>query len=79
MIRATFCTHRITPAEITHYGVLQVTTFPRTIADVAADGLADDPIIQAVQEAVARGLGTPEQLFAAAAVRLGDTFYLMAI
>jgi predicted transcriptional regulator of viral defense system len=62
-------TSRITPAEITHYGGLQVTTVARTIADLACDGLADDLVIQAVQEAVARGLATPEQLRAAAAQR----------
>ena len=62
-------TSRITPAEITHYGGLQVTTVARTIADIACDGLADDLVIQAVQEAVARGLATPEQLRAAATKR----------
>ncbi len=62
-------TSRITAAEIAHYGALQVTTVPRTIADIAADGLADDLVIQAVQEAVARGLASPEQLLAAAASR----------
>jgi len=62
-------TSRITPAEITHYGGLQVTTVARTIADIACDGLADDLVLQAVQEAVARGLATPEQLRAAAAQR----------
>ena len=59
-------TSHITPAEITHYGGLQVTTVARTIADIAFDGLADDLVIQAVQEAVARGLATPEQLLVAA-------------
>jgi predicted transcriptional regulator of viral defense system len=62
-------TSRITPAEITHYGALQVTTVARTIADIASDGLADDLVIQAVQEAVARGLASPAQLLAAATPR----------
>ena len=62
-------TSRITPAEITHYGGLKVTTVARTIADIAFDGLADDLVIQAVQEAVARGLASPDQLLAAAAQR----------
>ncbi|MEI2692436.1 MAG: type IV toxin-antitoxin system AbiEi family antitoxin domain-containing protein [Anaerolineae bacterium] len=62
-------TSRITPAEITHYGGMQVTTVARTIADIAFDGLADDLVIQAAQEAVARGLASPEQLLAAAAQR----------
>ena len=62
-------TSRITPAEITHYGGMQVTTVARTIADIAFDGLADDLVIQAAQEAVARGLASPKQLLAAAAQR----------
>ena len=62
-------TSRTTPAEITHYGGMQVTTVARTIADIAFDGLADDLVIQAAQEAVARGLASPEQLLAAAAQR----------
>ena len=55
-------TSHITPAEITHYGALPVTTVARTVADIAFDGLADDLVIQAVQETVARGLAAPEQL-----------------
>lgn len=39
-------------------------TVARTIADIAFAGLADDPVIQATQEAVARGLATQEQLLA---------------
>jgi len=62
-------TSRITPAEITHYGGLQVTTVARTIIDIAFDGLADDLVLQAVQEAVARRLVTREQLLAAAMQR----------
>jgi len=62
-------TSHITSAEITHYSGLQVTTVARTIVDIACDGLADDLVIQAVQEAVARGLAAPEQLLAAAAKR----------
>jgi len=62
-------TGRIGPAEITHYGSLKVTTVARTITDIASDGLADDLVIQAAQEAIARGLVTREQLLAAAAQR----------
>jgi predicted transcriptional regulator of viral defense system len=62
-------TGRIAPDEITHYGALRMTTVARTIADVASDGLADDLVIQAVQEAVSRGLALAEELLAAAAQR----------
>ena len=59
-------TSHITPAEITHYGALPVTTVACTVADIAFDGLADDLVTQAVQETVARGLAAPEQLRVAA-------------
>lgn len=62
-------TNRITAAEITHYGAMRITTVPRTISDVAADGLADELVMQAVAEALSRGLTSPEQLLAAAASR----------
>ncbi len=62
-------TNRITPAEITYYGALRMTTVARTIADVAFDGLADDLVIQAVQEAIVRGLASPDELLAAAKQR----------
>ncbi|MFZ1242316.1 MAG: type IV toxin-antitoxin system AbiEi family antitoxin domain-containing protein [Anaerolineae bacterium] len=70
-------TSRITPAEITHYGALRVTTVPRTITDIASDGLADDLVIQAAQEAVARGLASPEQLLTAAAQRGPTVMHLI--
>ena len=70
-------TNRITPAEITHYGALRVTTVPRTITDIASDNLADDLVIQAAQEAVARGLASPEQLLTAAAQRGPTVMHLI--
>ncbi len=62
-------TNRITAAEMTHYGAMRITTAPRTIVDVAADGLADELVVQAVDQALSRALTSPEQLLAAAAPR----------
>jgi len=62
-------TNRVTTAEITYYGGLPVTTVARTLVDVAFDGLADDLVIQAIKEAVIRGLASPEQIMAAAKQR----------
>lgn len=62
-------TNQITQAEITRYDGLPVTTVPRTIADVATDGLADELVEQAVREAVARGLVLPEDMEVAAELR----------
>ncbi|MCX6029440.1 MAG: hypothetical protein NT169_09075 [Chloroflexi bacterium] len=46
-----------------------MTTVPRTIADVALNGLSDELVEQAARAAVLRGLATPEGLVAAAAPR----------
>lgn len=62
-------TNRITQAEVTRIDGLPVTTVPRTIADVAAGGLADELVEQAVLQAVARGLALPEDLEVAADLR----------
>lgn len=62
-------TNRISAEEIAHYDALPVTTVARTIADVALAGLADELVEQAVQEAVYRGLVTPQLLLAAAEPR----------
>ena len=59
-------TNQISREEITSYEGLPVTTVPRTIADVALEGLSDELIEQAVQEAVAQGLALPEDLEMAA-------------
>lgn len=59
-------TNELSPEEITHYDSLPVTTVARTIADVALAGLAGELVQQAVQEAVAEGLTTPDFLLAAA-------------
>jgi predicted transcriptional regulator of viral defense system len=59
-------TNRIGRDEITGFEGLPVTTVPRTIADVAREGLADELVEQAIQEAIVRGLAQPEELQAAA-------------
>ncbi len=71
-------TARLTPEEITHYMGLPVTTVPRTIADVAFSGLADELVIQAIHEALARGLTTEAELQATARRRGGRMARLLA-
>ena len=51
-------TNRLQPGDITMYAGLPVTTVSRTLAHVTAAGLADELVIQAVHEAVQRGLVT---------------------
>jgi hypothetical protein len=41
---------------------MQITTVPRTIADVALDGLSDEFVEQAACEAVQKGLTSTERL-----------------
>ena len=55
-------TNQIAPEEITTVAGLPVTTVPRTIADVATSGLAEELVVQAVQEAIRRGLTSAEEL-----------------
>jgi predicted transcriptional regulator of viral defense system len=59
-------TNRLAPQEITRRNGVAVTTVPRTIADVAASGLSEEFVIQAVREALINGLSTPEDLLSAA-------------
>ena len=49
-------TNQLDPEEVTTVEGLPVTTVSRTIADVAASGLAEEQVIQAAQQAVERGL-----------------------
>lgn len=58
-------TGRITTQEITRRYGMPVTTVPRTIADVAAAGMADELVAQAAREAVLSGLASPDELLAA--------------
>ena len=50
---------------------LPVTTVARTIGDVAHGGLAHEQVIQAIQDALGRGLTTAEELLAQAERRGG--------
>jgi len=64
-------TGRLRPDEVTEIEGLPVTTVPRTMADVAAGGLAEELVVQAVQEAIARGLVEKGSLRAYAGARKG--------
>jgi len=55
-------TNQIGPADITNYEGIHITTVPRTIADVALDGLSDEFVEQAACEAVRKGLTATERL-----------------
>lgn len=55
-------TNRLEPEEITNFAGLPVTTVPRTIVDMAASGLGEELIEQAISEAIRRGLATSDQL-----------------
>ena len=64
-------TNRLAPSDITRRNGLPVTTPARTIADVMASGVSEELIGQAVEEALARGLTTREELLAHAERRGG--------
>jgi predicted transcriptional regulator of viral defense system len=64
-------THRLDPNEVTTREGLPVTTVPRTLADVAAAGLAEEKVRQAIREAIERGLTSPETLWRYARKRGG--------
>lgn len=49
-------THQLKPEDVTRYAGLPVTTVPRTLVHVTAAGLADDLVVQAIREAIERGL-----------------------
>jgi predicted transcriptional regulator of viral defense system len=55
-------TKAIDASEITTRDGLSVTTVLRTIADVAAAGLAEEFVVQAVHQAIDRGLIRPSEL-----------------
>ncbi len=57
-----FHTNRLEESEVSRYNGLRVTTVPRTIADVAAGGLADELLIQAIHQSLQRGLTTLKKL-----------------
>ena len=64
-------TNRLEQDDVTRYAGLPVTTVPRTIADVAITGLADELVLQAIEQALARGLTAPVELRILAAKRGG--------
>ena len=49
-------TGRLHADDVRRAGGLRITTVSRTVADVAASGLADELVIQAVREAIERGM-----------------------
>lgn len=55
-------THQITEDEITRRAGLPVTTPARTIADAANSSLSREFVIQAVDEALQRGLATKDEI-----------------
>jgi predicted transcriptional regulator of viral defense system len=67
---------RLSPDEVDHIAGLPVTTVARTIADVAASGLADELVVQAFQQAVQQGLASAASLLAYAQQRGGRTLKL---
>ena len=69
-------TNRLESDEVTHYAGLPITTVPRTIADVAASGLSEELVRQAIQEALRRGLTTTDQLRINASRRGGRVSHL---
>lgn len=62
-------TSQIGQEEVASFEGLPVTTVVRTIIDVAREGLADELVEQAAQEAVSRGLVQRDDLRSAAAHR----------
>jgi len=70
-------TNRLRPEDITMREGLPVTTPVRTIADVAASGLSQDLVRQAVREAIRRGLVNRGELLAQASRRGGRTARLI--
>jgi predicted transcriptional regulator of viral defense system len=64
-------THQLAPEDVVWYSGLPVTSVPRTIADVASSGLAEELVIQAVGQAIQKGLATVESLLDIAECRGG--------
>jgi predicted transcriptional regulator of viral defense system len=64
-------TNRLAPDEVITRGGLRVTTVARTIADVAASGLAEELVRQAIQEALRKGVVSKNDLSSQAERRGG--------
>ena len=71
-------TNQLAPDEVTKRGGIQITTVSRTIVDVASSGLAEEQVRQAVQEAIHRGLVSPEELLTQAEKRRGRAKKIIA-
>lgn len=66
-----FHTARLEPGDITRRHGLPVTTLPRTIVDLIRSGVAEEWIVQAIHQALARGLVSEAALWEAARQRGG--------
>jgi len=55
-------TNKLKKGEVTSREGLPITTVARTLADVSSSGLAEELIIQAIDEALSRGLVTEKDL-----------------
>lgn len=64
-------THHLDPNEVTKREGLPVTTVPRSLADVAASGLAEEQVRLAIREAIERGLTSAVELRSYAVKRGG--------
>ncbi len=64
-------TARLSADDVTQREGLPVTTLPRTFTDLIREGIEEDLIFQAVQQALARGLVRREELIAEAQRRGG--------
>lgn len=74
---ATLHTDRIGADEITWREGLRITTVPRTIADVAAAGMPEDLVFQAIGEALRRGMTAPDEMEEMASRRGGRAARLL--
>lgn len=66
-------TSPLRPEDVTARDGLAVTTVERTIADVARSGLSDELVLQALEQALERGLTTPSRIGQYAELRGGRT------
>lgn len=64
-------TNQLSPDEITTRAGLPITTVARTIADVANRGMAKEQVLQAIREALQRGLVSKQELSVQAERRSG--------
>lgn len=70
-------TSALPPEDVTTIDGIRVTTVERTIADVARAGLSEELVLQAIEEALDRGLTTRDRLTAMAARRGGRARHLI--